>query len=412
LGRDSRTSGELLASAAAAGLRGAGWNVVDLGLVPTPTALLATRADPAARGCLIITASHNPVQWNGLKLGGEDGRFVTRKLGARVEEAYRREPGHAAWDRLGAAGSDGGAIERHLESILALDLLDPGQVARDGPMVALDCVRGAGGAIMPELLARLGCRVIGIHLETDGRFPREPEPTASNLVELGALVKERGADLGMAVDPDVDRLSLVDERGVPVGEDWTLALAVEYVLGHRKGPVVTNLSSSQTIEDAALRGGSRVERTPVGEVHVATRMAEVDAPIGGEGNGGVILPDVNLTRDAATAAALILGLLAERGKKLGELISAWPAYHMTKRKARRPAGALDRLYATLLRAAPGAPEENREDGLRLAWPARKRWVHVRPSGTEPILRVIAEAPTEAEVNRLADWATACVEHPD
>jgi phosphomannomutase len=407
LGRDSRTSGPLLADAAAAGLCAAGVDVLDAGIAPTPTHLLAVRDDPDAIGGLIVTASHNPVEWNGLKLAAATGRFVTPADGRRIQEAFEAGGGLAAWDRLGSRGTRSGVAAHHIERILGLDMVDPRAIREWGPTVAIDCVHGAGAVVVPELLSRLGCRVEGIGLEPDGRFPRNPEPTPENLGELCELVRATGADLGLAVDPDADRLSIVDERGEPIGEDWTLAFAVEYVLSRRPGPVVTNLSSSQSIEDAARSAGVPFHRSPVGEARVAERMAEVEAVIGGEGNGGVMLPDLNLTRDAPLAAALVLSFLATRRARPAELLAGRARYAMVKRKAARPPQGAEAAFGALEAEARGA-ERDRSDGLRLSWPAAREWVHVRQSGTEPILRVISEAPDAARAVGLADWAEGYV----
>jgi phosphomannomutase len=258
-------------------------------------------------------------------------------------------------------------------------------------------VNGAGATIMPMLLARLGCEVVSINLEPHGRFPREPEPTAENLKELERLVRESGADIGFAVDPDVDRLALVADGGRAIGEDFTLALAARLVLRHRRGPLVTNLSTSLVVEDAARVAGVEAVRAPVGEVNVAVRMRELMAPIGGEGNGGVILPEVHLGRDAPIGAALLLQLLVEEGRPLSALVASLPGYVIVKDKLDRPNASLDTVYGALRAAFPDAAADT-QDGLRLAWP--DRWVHVRPSGTEPIVRVIAEAPDEAGAREL------------
>jgi phosphomannomutase len=404
LARDSRTSGPLLVDALAAGVRSTGWTVVDVGLAPTPTALLAVQDDPRAAGGVIVTASHNPVQWNGLKLASSEGEFVSVEEGRTVQTLYAEGPAYAAWDGLGGRGRRDGAVEHHVERILELSIVDRDAIAEAGLVVALDTVRGAGGPIMSRLLERLGCRVEGLNLEPDGRFPRPPEPVPENLGELGRLVRETGADLGLAVDPDVDRLALVDGEGTPVGEDWTLALAVDYVLSRTPGPVVTNLSSSRVIADAAQRAGQPIQLAPVGEANVARRMREAGAVVGGEGNGGVMVPALHLTRDAPLAACLVLGLLAGAGVSLGAWLADRPHYAIAKRRASRPGGELEALYAALLQAAPPGWSEDRQDGLRLDWPAEGRWLHVRPSGTEPILRVIAEAPTSREADRLAAWA--------
>lgn len=398
IGRDSRTSGPMFVRAATAALQSVGCDVIDVGVVPTPTVQLAVEHHGAAGG-LAITASHNPVDWNALKLIGPSGMFLDAEQGAAMRALLDSEIPRAGWDELGGRSEDTDAVERHLERILAIPFLDLEAIRRRGFHVALDCVRGAGGTIFPRLLEALGCRVDAINLETDGRFPREPEPVAANLGDLEELVRRTGADLGMATDPDVDRLSLVSERGQAIGEDYTLALASKLVLRHRPGTVVTNLSTSRLLEDVAAAAGTPLRRTPVGEINVARRMQEEEATIGGEGNGGVILPDVHLTRDAPVAAALILQLLAESRETLGELANGIGSYEIVKEKVPRPSQALEGVYEELT-AKLNASEVDRQDGLRLAWPAQRRWVHLRPSGTEPVVRIIAEAPTRADAESL------------
>jgi phosphomannomutase len=282
-----------------------------------------------------------------------------------------------------------------------LPLIDAEAIRRRRFTVALDCVRGAGaGAVIP-LLDRLGCQVHGINLEPDGKFPRPPEPIPENLGELGRLVKKTGADVGLAVDPDVDRLALVDETGRPIGEDYTLALAVRAVLGGRisaaRPPtVVVNLSTSLVVEDAARASGARLVRAPVGEANVARAIRDEGAVIGGEGNGGVMLPALHIGRDAPLGVALILQLLAASGVTLSRLVAASPQYTIVKAKGPR-GPELAPLYHRLRQRFPDAIPDER-DGLRLAWP--DRWLHVRPSGTEPIVRLIAEAPTRADAETL------------
>lgn len=408
VGRDSRTSGELLAAAAAAGLCGAGVSARLAGIGPTPTHLLAVRDDPAAVGGLVVTASHNPVEWNGIKLAAPDGRFVTPEDGERITALAGSDPPLAGWDELGEMAEMPGVVEHHIERILELDLVALDALHDARPTVAVDCVHGAGALVVPELLRRMGCEVVGIGMTPDGRFPRNPEPTAENLADLAVLVRRSGAEIGLAVDPDSDRLAIVDERGHPVGEDWTLALAVEYVLGHRTGPVVTNLSSSQSIEDVARAAGAPFHRSAVGEANVAAVMEEVGAVIGGEGNGGVMLPDLNLTRDAPLACALVLSLCAERGERVGRLLEGRRSYHMVKRKAARPEAPMEVVIGTLREAMGSDSEADLTDGLRLAWPDRSEWLHVRPSGTEPILRIITESPNVERAEALAEQAAACV----
>jgi len=404
LGRDARQSGPEFARAAAQGLTRAGCDVIDVGLVPTPTVQLAVLHHRAAGG-IIITASHNPIEWNALKFVGADGIFLDTEAGARVAELEKKRAGGTRGS--GSAKADQGAVARHLERVLALPVIDSARIRKRKFQVALDCVRGAGGVIMPELLQGLGCEVTGINLETDGRFPRAPEPIPENLDALSDLVRSSGADLGMAVDPDVDRLALVDETGTPIGEDYTLAFAVRAVCGSgnvvrrtmrrlRSRPVVCNLSTSLVVEDAARDCGAKVIRTPVGEVHVARELVRRGAEIGGEGNGGVMYAPLHAGRDAPAGAALVLELLAREGKKVSELVRASPRYVIVKAKVERGAD-LERAYAALRARFPDAAADA-QDGLRLAWP--DRWLHVRPSNTEPIVRFIAEGPTAAAAQDL------------
>lgn len=399
VGRDSRTSGPMLTRAATAGLQSIGVRVVELGVVPTPTLLLATRHHGAAGG-IAITASHNPAEWNALKLVTGEGIFLDAELSRRFQDYLRTEdPPRAGWSGIGEVVEDRHAWARHLDAILALPELDVEGLGRRGFRVALDCVHGAGGVVMPDLLARLGCRVSAIGTEPDGLFPRDPEPTAANLGPLTRLVRESGAELGLAVDPDVDRLALVDESGKPVGEDLTLALAAAVVLRRTPGPVVTNLSTSRVVEDVAAAYQSPVVRAPVGEVNVARRMQSERAVVGGEGNGGVIHPRLHHTRDAPLAAGLVLQHLLDERVTLSAAVSRWPAYVIVKEKIEFPRDALADAYWALTEELTPA-ETDTSDGLRISWPARRAWLHVRPSGTEPVVRLIAEAPEAAEARAL------------
>lgn len=400
LGRDARTSGEMFAMAAMAGITSVGMNVIDLGVVPTPTVQMAVEHHHAGAG-LILTASHNPIEWNALKFVGPDGIFLDVDSGAAVRALAESGPPRAGWDGIGALRRDPDAVARHLDAVLALEAVDVEAIRAAGPVVALDTVRGAGGPPMTALFERLGATVAGIHLEADGRFPREPEPVPANLSELGRLVSDSGAVVGMAVDPDVDRLALVDELGQPIGEDYTLALAIRAVLGARPagGPrpkVVVNLSTSLVVADAAREVGADLLRAPVGEANVARAILAEGAVIGGEGNGGVMYPALHIGRDAPLAAALILHYLVTSGTPLSELVGAAPRYSIVKAKAPR-GGDLAAQYAALRTRFPDAELDER-DGLRLGWP--DRWLHVRPSGTEPIVRLIAEAPTLADAEAL------------
>ncbi len=275
--------------------------------------------------------------------------------------------------------------------------------------MVLDCAHGAGGVIIPPLLERLGCEVVGIELEPDGRFTREPEPIPGNMTTLCERVPREGADLGMAVDPDVDRLALVDERGTAIGEDFTLALAVRLALSRRRGPVVANLSTSQVVEVVCERANVGYSQAPVGEANVAAAMREVGAVVGGEGNGGVILPALHLTRDAPLAVALILQLLAESEGRLSDIVAEYPQFCIVKDRIEGRQLELEELAHRLDREFPGG-EIDRRDGVHMKWRERRTWLHCRASGTEPILRIIAEGPRteEAQVVALVGKASKIV----
>ena len=398
LGRDARTSGPMFAAAATAGLNSVGCDVIDVGLVATPTVQLAVEHYRAAGG-IILTASHNPIEWNALKFVGPDGIFLDGLAGTRVRELAAGDSlQRASYKAIGGVEADSDAISRHLAAVLALPKVDVKAIRRRRFKVALDTVRGAGGALMPELLERLGCRVAAINLQTDGLFPRPPEPVPENLKALGALVRRTKADIGIAVDPDVDRLAIVDEKGRPIGEDYTLAFAIRAVRPSSRQTVVCNLSTSLVVEDAAKEFGAQVVRAPVGEAHVARKIIALKAAIGGEGNGGVMYPALHVGRDAPVAAALVLALLAREQATVSELISRAPRYTIVKAKVPR-GPRLEPVYEGLRRGFPDAVVDT-QDGLRLAWP--DRWLHVRPSGTEPIIRLIAEAPSSADAERLIE----------
>ena len=396
VGRDSRVSGPMFHRIVVGTLQLAGCDVIDIGLTTTPGCQLAVEYHHAAGG-LMLSASHNPIEWNALKCIGASGLFLDAAEGLAMRALVEQGIPYASWDAIGSVTTDDAVAERHIRAVLDIPYLDVRGIRTRRFKVALDCVRGAGATIMPALLERLGCEVVSINMEPDGRFPREPEPVPENLKELERLVRGSGADIGFAVDPDVDRLALVSDAGHAIGEDYTLALAARLVLRHRKGPLVTNLSTSLVVEDAAREAGVEAVRAPVGEVHVAVRMRELKAPIGGEGNGGVILPEVHLGRDAPVGAALLLQLLLEEARPLSQIVASLPRYVIVKDKLPRPQASLDAVYGALQTAFAGATVDT-QDGLRLAWP--DRWVHIRPSGTEPIVRVIAEAPDEAGAREL------------
>ncbi len=398
LGRDSRITGPMLRHAVLAGLTAVGCDVLDLGIVPTPTTQLATER-LHARGGIIITASHNPIMWNGLKMLAADGLFLDAEQGGRVLDLSKQQEGaYAKFDQLGDVQPYRDAVDDHIRAILELPYIDVERIRRRRFKVALDCVCGAGGVLLPALLERLGCGVIGIHCEPSGRFPRNPEPLPENLGELCATVQETAADVGFAVDPDSDRLAIVSEKGQPLGEEYTLALAVQFLLQKKAGPVVVNVSTTRAIDDIGAQFGVEVVRTKVGEIHVAKRMREVGAVIGGEGNGGVILPDVHLGRDAPVGIALTLEHLAESERTIGELFESLPQYVMSKRRIEL-SGIDPQRAVEVLRQRYASQRLDLTDGVKVLW--ERSWVHVRPSNTEPILRVLAEAPTREQAETLA-----------
>lgn len=403
LGRDSRVSGPMFARAVTAGLQSVGCDVIDVGVVPTPTILMAVRHHGAIGG-IGVTASHNPAEWNALKLVSSEGIFLDADRSARFRDyLVEQDPPRATWDELGCVSTDDEAWSRHLEAILDLPQIDVEKIRGANLKVAVDCVHGAGGPVITELLERLGCELVGIGMEPDGWFPRDPEPTAANLADLGRLVSESGAAIGLAIDPDADRLSLVDESGRAMGEDLTLALGCAAVLARTPGPVVTNLSTSAVVEDVARAFDSHLVRSPVGEVNVARRMQAEGAVVGGEGNGGLILPALHHTRDAPLASALILQHLAEEGLTPSEAADRWPKYEIVKEKISFPREALQDGYSAL-EADLAADSRDESDGLRLAWKDKGTWLHVRPSGTEPVVRLIAEAPSRDVAQELVDRA--------
>ena len=396
VGRDSRVSGPMFTRIVHGALESVGCTVIDIGMAPTPTIQLAVEHHHAAGG-LGITASHNPIEWNALKFIGPSGLFLSADEGAEMRALLETGIPRATWDQLGHVERDDEAVARHIAQVLALPYLEVEGIRSRRFKVALDCCHGAGSVIMPALLTELGCEVYAINMEPDGRFHRPPEPIADNLGELEALVKNTGADIGFATDPDVDRLALVLDDGRAPGEDYTLAFAARTVLRHRRGPVVTNLSTSKVVSDVADAAGVPFHFAKVGEVNVALAMRDAGATIGGEGNGGVILPEMHLGRDAPVGSALMLQLMHEEGRPLSQLVAEQPRYVIVKDKLDRPDAPLDTVYAALRTAFADAKADT-QDGLRLDWP--DRWVHLRPSGTEPIVRVIAEAPSDAEARVL------------
>ena len=393
LARDSRPSGPLFEAAAAAGLMAAGCHVTRLGLVMTPTVGRAIR-DGHYAGGLIITASHNPTEWNGVKFLDELGVAPDPAHLRRITD-FRAAGGQHLPAQFGTETVDPQAGQRHVAAVLAARDVDLG--ALQGVRVVLDSINGAGGLHTPALLQSLGCEVIHINAEPNGQFAHRPEPLRENLGDLCAAVRQAHAGIGFAQDPDADRLAIVDEHGQYIGEEYTLALATQFVLARRPGPVAANLSTSRLVDDVAARFGVRVIRTPVGESHVARAMLANECVIGGEGNGGVIDPRICYVRDSLTAMSLVLQLLAATGKPVSQLVAELPRYTSVKQKYELPRDRIEAAVEAVTRSFADR-QPNTADGVRVDFP--EGWVHVRASNTEPILRIIAEAASDAQAAAL------------
>ena len=395
LSRDSRPSGLVIRHAVLAGLMGTGCDVHDLGIAPTPTVGLAVRRLDAAGG-IQISASHNPAPWNGLKLFGADGAVLSPAAGRAIQTAYSGGTfAYAPWHRLGSVVEVADAERWHRERVL--ELVDGAVIRARGFRVLLDVNAGAGGRLGKALLESLGCQATLLGADPDGTFLHAPEPLAENLTDVLPKVRDGKADIGFVLDPDADRLAILDEQGNYIGEELTLALAVMCRLRQAKGPVVINMSSSRVTEDLCQKAGVPFHRSAVGEANVVALMREVNALIGGEGNGGVIDPRVGWVRDPFLGIGLVLQLMAEERKPLSAIVAGLPRYAIVKDKYTVSRERLPALQEALEKRFTDA-RPNRVDGLRLDWP--DRWLHIRGSNTEPIVRVIAEAPSVAGANDL------------
>ncbi|KPK75078.1 MAG: hypothetical protein AMJ89_04905 [candidate division Zixibacteria bacterium SM23_73] len=397
LGRDSRISGEMCRLAVLSGLLATGCEVVDIGVCPTPTVQIAVE-QLKAKGGIVITASHNPIGWNALKFIGSDGTFLVQREAQKLFDLVKTDKiTYQSWSRLGKVKSDHSWIQKHIQKILKLRYIDVKKIKRKKLKVVLDCCNGAGGTISPNLLKALGCQVVELFCSPDGNFAHDPEPRPENLISLCRAVKKNKADIGFANDPDVDRLAMVSDRGIPLGEEATLALTTKFILKKKpKSKVVTNVSTSRMIDDIAKEVGSKVYRTKVGEAHVVRRLKAAKGIIGGEGNGGVILPELHYGRDALVGMALILEYLAESEKNITDLASNLPRYFIIKKKGRLTKdfeGDLDKL-----RRKYAKEKINSVDGLRVDF--EDSWIHIRKSNTEPIFRIIAEAKTKKKAKEL------------
>ena len=398
IGRDARISGEMVHRNITGTLMGMGCDVTDIGMATTPTTGIAVKKEGAAGG-IIITASHNPKEWNALKLLNSDGEFLNAEEGKSILNiAENEEFSFAEVDNLGEIAKKQ-YLHSHIQSILSLDLVDIEAIKEADFSVAIDCVNSVGGIAVPELLYALGVKkIFKLHCSPHGNFSHNPEPLPQNLTQLASLTQTSNADVGFAVDPDVDRLAIYCENGEPFGEEYTLVSISDYVLENTPGNTVSNLSSTRALKDITTQRGSNYYASAVGEVNVVTKMKEVDAIIGGEGNGGVIYPDIHYGRDALTGIALFLSQMAKSGKKPTELRASYPSYFMSKQKMElTPDMDVDYL---LEKVKEKFNEYNPIDidGVKIDFP--DKWVHLRKSNTEPIIRIYSEAGSATEAEEL------------
>ncbi len=400
IGRDARISGGMVNSLVCATLQGLGINVIDLGLSTTPTVEVMV-TEMKADGGIILTASHNPKQWNALKLLNEKGEFINGENGADVLKLAENEDfNYAEVDNLGKYETRNDAFDIHIKKILDLPMVDAETIKSKNFKVVLDAVNSTGGISIPPLLEKLGCEVVKLYCEPNGQFPHNPEPLKEHLGDICALVKAEKADFGIVVDPDVDRLALIDENGEMFGEEYTLVAVADYLLRHQKGVAISNLSSSRALRDVAKSLDSEYFASAVGEVNVVTLMKEKNAVIGGEGNGGIIYPDLHYGRDSLVGVALFLTHLAKENKSVSELRKTYPAYFMGKKKIElTPEIDVDSLLTKMQKEYQNE-EISTIDGVKIDFP--ENWVHLRKSNTEPIIRIYTEAKSQEEADKLAD----------
>lgn len=407
VGRDARLSGPMVNSLVEATLTGMGFDVVNIGLASTPTTEVAVVMEKACGG-IIITASHNPKQWNALKLLNENGEFLNDAQGKEVLRiAENDEYTFADIDSIGHAYTNNTYDAKHIESVLALDLVDRDAIAKADFTVAVDAVSSVGGVVIPRLLRALGVKnIIELNCEATGKFAHTPEPIPENLTQISDLMRSGKADVGFVVDPDVDRLAIVMENGEMFVEEYTLVAVADYVLSHTPGSTVSNLSSSRALRDVTNRHGCSYSAAAVGEVNVVTKMKETGAIIGGEGNGGVIYPAAHYGRDALVGVALFLTLLAKSGKKVSELKKTYPEYAIAKNKIElTPDINVDAILAAVKERYANETVTD-IDGVKIDFP--DSWVHLRKSNTEPIIRIYSEAPTMDQANDLAQQIKAVI----
>ena len=400
VGRDARISGEMVQNLVQYTLVGLGIDVVDIGLSTTPTVEMAVTMEQADGG-IILTASHNPKQWNALKLLNNKGEFLNAQEGEEILHiAAANEFTFAEVDALGHITHNDTYIQCHIDAVLSLLPLATLEAIRKRKFkVAVDAVNSTGGIAIPLLLERLGAEVVPLYCEPNGQFPHNPEPLKEHLADICAKVVEAKADLGVVVDPDVDRLALITEEGEMFGEEYTLVACADYYLSKKKGNVVSNLSSSRALRDIAEKHGVEYAAAAVGEVNVVTKMKEVNAVIGGEGNGGVIFPELHYGRDALVGVVLFLSLLVEKGITVSALRRSYPAYFMSKNKIQLTTGLNPDKVLHAMQEKYAHEQITTIDGLKIDFPFS--WVHLRKSNTEPIIRIYTEAKSQAEADALA-----------
>lgn len=399
VGRDARISGEMVRGIVAGTLMGMGWDVIDLGLATTPTTEIAVAMEGACGG-IIITASHNPRQWNALKLLNERGEFLNAEEGQEILALAETEDfNYVEVDKLGKYHRDTTYDQKHISSVLGLDLVDVDAIREAKFHVAIDCVNSVGGIIIPQLLEQLGVSFVEkLYCDPNGEFPHNPEPLEKNLGDIMKLVKEGDADVAFVVDPDVDRLAIICENGEMYGEEYTLVTVADYILKHTPGNTVSNLSSTRALSDVTKKHGQQYNASAVGEVNVVAKMKETNAVIGGEGNGGVIYPESHYGRDALVGIALFLSHMAHEKKKVSEIRATYPTYFMGKNKVDlKPGIDVDAILAEVKEIYKDQ-KVNDIDGVKIDF--SNKWVHLRKSNTEPIIRVYSEAPSQAEAEAI------------
>ena len=407
VGRDARISGEMVRSCVCGTLMGMGFDVIDIGLASTPTTELAVTMSGSCGG-IILTASHNPRQWNALKLLNEKGEFLNATEGAEVLALAAAEAFEFAdIDHIGHYTKDDSYDQKHIDSVLALDLVDVEAIRKANFKVAIDCVNSVGGVVLPKLLKQLGVETIeGLYCEPTGDFQHNPEPLEKNLTDIMGLMKKADLDVAFVVDPDVDRLAIIDENGDMYGEEYTLVTIADYILQHTPGNTVSNLSSTRALRDVTRKYGLEYNASAVGEVNVVTKMKATGAVIGGEGNGGVIYPASHYGRDALVGIALFLTYLAKKQITVSELRKTYPAYYMAKNRIDlTPDVDVDAILVKV-KEIYANEEVNDIDGVKIDFP--DKWVHLRKSNTEPIIRVYSEAGSPEEANAIGEAVMAVV----